>query len=47
MHGWKMPPASSYVPFVDPDNERDIGRSVTKPTFSVGGLPVVRQQPRT
>nr|WSX53278.1 universal stress protein [Streptomyces sp. NBC_00974] len=29
VHGWKMPPAYRYVPFFDPDNERDIGRSVT------------------
>ncbi|MFJ6934416.1 universal stress protein [Streptomyces sp. NPDC101132] len=29
VHGWKMPPAYAYVPFFDPDNERDIGRSVT------------------
>ncbi|MET8748915.1 universal stress protein [Streptomyces sp. NPDC004667] len=29
VHGWKMPAAYSYVPFFDPDNERDIGRSVT------------------
>ncbi|MFJ8160077.1 universal stress protein [Streptomyces sp. NPDC096136] len=28
VHGWKMPPAYAYVPFFDPDNERDIGRSV-------------------
>ncbi|MEW1636891.1 universal stress protein [Streptomyces sp. NPDC093801] len=30
VHGWKMPPAYAYVPFFDPDNERDIGRSVTR-----------------
>ncbi|ATZ23297.1 Universal stress protein [Streptomyces lavendulae subsp. lavendulae] len=29
VHGWEMPAAYSYVPFFDPDNERDIGRSVT------------------
>ncbi|MFE2547382.1 universal stress protein [Streptomyces sp. NPDC059355] len=29
VHGWKMPAAYRYVPFFDPDNERDIGRSVT------------------
>ncbi|MFD9078398.1 universal stress protein [Streptomyces erythrochromogenes] len=29
VHGWKMPAAYSYVPFFDPDNERDIGSSVT------------------
>ncbi|MFJ3974124.1 universal stress protein [Streptomyces sp. NPDC090021] len=29
VHGWKMPPAYAYVPFFDPDNERDVGRSVT------------------
>ncbi|MFD8638432.1 universal stress protein [Streptomyces sp. NPDC059533] len=29
VHGWKMPAAYGYVPFFDPDNERDIGRSVT------------------
>ncbi|MFG2616451.1 universal stress protein [Streptomyces sp. NPDC048507] len=29
VHGWKMPAAYSYVPFFDPDNERDVGRSVT------------------
>ncbi|MFG2336205.1 universal stress protein [Streptomyces yangpuensis] len=29
LHGWKMPSAYSYVPFFDPDNERDIHRSVT------------------
>ncbi|MEV6579741.1 universal stress protein [Streptomyces sp. NPDC051582] len=29
VHGWKMPTAYSYAPFFDPDNERDIGRSVT------------------
>ncbi|KOU22593.1 hypothetical protein ADK52_20455 [Streptomyces sp. WM6372] len=29
VHGWKMPPAYNYVPFFDPDNEQDIGRSVT------------------
>ncbi|MGW6706315.1 universal stress protein [Streptomyces sp. NPDC054956] len=29
VHGWKMPPAYDYVPFFDPDNERDIGLSVT------------------
>ncbi|KOY56960.1 universal stress protein [Streptomyces sp. XY332] len=29
VHGWKMPAAYSYAPFFDPDNERDIGRSVT------------------
>ncbi|MFB7169956.1 universal stress protein [Streptomyces sp. NPDC056254] len=29
VHGWKMPPAYAYVPFFDPDNERDIERSVT------------------
>ncbi|AXE27539.1 universal stress protein [Streptomyces globosus] len=30
VHGWKLPPAYTYVPFFDPDNERDIGRSVTR-----------------
>ncbi|MFF4582672.1 universal stress protein [Streptomyces sp. NPDC001389] len=29
VHGWKMPPAYTYIPFFDPDNERDIARSVT------------------
>ncbi|WP_327134507.1 universal stress protein [Streptomyces sp. NBC_01343] len=29
VHGWKMPPAYDYVPFFDPDNGQDIGRSVT------------------
>ncbi|MEW2582942.1 universal stress protein [Streptomyces virginiae] len=29
VHGWKMPTAYQYVPFFDPDNERDIDRSVT------------------
>ncbi len=29
VHGWRMPPAYGYVPFFDPDDERDIGRSVT------------------
>ncbi|MEV6731068.1 MULTISPECIES: universal stress protein [unclassified Streptomyces] len=29
VHGWKMPSAYNYVPFFDPDNEQDIGRSVT------------------
>ncbi|MFD8410959.1 universal stress protein [Streptomyces sp. NPDC059650] len=29
VHGWKMPPAFSYVPLFDPDNEREIGQSVT------------------
>ncbi|MFJ3921778.1 universal stress protein [Streptomyces sp. NPDC090022] len=28
VHGWKMPAAYTYVPFFDPENERDIGRSV-------------------
>ncbi|MFD6230322.1 universal stress protein [Streptomyces sp. NPDC060232] len=30
VHTWKMPPAYSYVPFLDSDNARDIGRSVTR-----------------
>lgn len=30
VHGWKLPSAYEYVPFFDPDNERDIGRSVTQ-----------------
>ncbi|MCX5126929.1 universal stress protein [Streptomyces sp. NBC_00347] len=30
VHGWKLPPAFKYVPFFDPDNERDIGFSVTQ-----------------
>ncbi|WP_371592279.1 universal stress protein [Streptomyces virginiae] len=30
VHGWKMPAAYSYVPFFDPDDERDIARSVTR-----------------
>ncbi|MFB7462319.1 universal stress protein [Streptomyces sp. NPDC056224] len=30
VHGWKLPPAYEYVPFFDPDNERDIGRSVSQ-----------------
>ncbi|MFJ7263012.1 universal stress protein [Streptomyces globosus] len=30
VHGWKLPPAYSYVPFSDPDDEREIGRSVTR-----------------
>ncbi|WP_046776726.1 universal stress protein [Streptomyces yangpuensis] len=29
VHTWKMPPAYSYVPLFDSDNERDIERSVT------------------
>ncbi|MFB0631554.1 universal stress protein [Streptomyces sp. AB3(2024)] len=29
VHDWKMPAAYAYVPFFDPDNERDVGRSVT------------------
>ncbi|MFF3625001.1 universal stress protein [Streptomyces sp. NPDC002467] len=29
VHSWKMPPAYAYVPFFDPDNERDVNRSVT------------------
>ncbi|MFE6834026.1 universal stress protein [Streptomyces sp. NPDC057705] len=29
VHGWKMPAAYSYVPFFDPDDERDIVRSLT------------------
>ncbi|MFH7594139.1 universal stress protein [Streptomyces racemochromogenes] len=29
VHGWKMPPAYTYVPFFDPDNERDVELSVT------------------
>lgn len=29
VHGWKMPAAYSYVPFLDPDDERDIVRSLT------------------
>lgn len=29
VHGWKLPHAYEYVPFFDPDNERDIGLSVT------------------
>lgn len=28
VHGWKMPLAYTYVPFFDPDNEKDIGRSI-------------------
>ncbi|MFA7761676.1 universal stress protein [Streptomyces sp. NRRL S-448] len=28
VHGWKMPLAYTYVPFFDPDDERDIGRSI-------------------
>ncbi|KIF01128.1 hypothetical protein PL81_37310 [Streptomyces sp. RSD-27] len=30
VHGWKMPPAYTYVPFFDPDNEREIAGSVTR-----------------
>ncbi|MET9854515.1 universal stress protein [Streptomyces sp. NPDC006450] len=30
VHGWKLPAAYAYVPFADPANERDIGRSVTQ-----------------
>ncbi|MEU7605384.1 universal stress protein [Streptomyces sp. NPDC040724] len=30
VHGWKMPAAYTYVPFIDPDDERDIGRSITR-----------------
>ncbi|GAA2635508.1 universal stress protein [Streptomyces spororaveus] len=30
VHGWKMPLAYTYVPFFDPDDEKDIGRSVTR-----------------
>ncbi|PWK65197.1 nucleotide-binding universal stress UspA family protein [Streptomyces sp. CG 926] len=30
VHGWKLPSAYAYAPFFDPDNERDIGRSVTR-----------------
>ncbi|MFG2664904.1 universal stress protein [Streptomyces sp. NPDC048387] len=29
VHGWKLPPVYTYAPFADPDDERDIGRSVT------------------
>ncbi|MER6218850.1 universal stress protein, partial [Streptomyces sp. NPDC001674] len=29
VHGWKLPPAYTYAPFADPDNEPDIARSVT------------------
>lgn len=30
VHGWKLPAAYTYVPFLDPDDERDIARSVTR-----------------
>ncbi|MDX6759741.1 MULTISPECIES: universal stress protein [Streptomyces] len=30
VHTWKMPPAYSYVPLFDSDNERDIQRSVAR-----------------
>ncbi|MFE9634051.1 universal stress protein [Streptomyces sp. NPDC006463] len=30
VHGWRLPAAYAYVPFFDPDNEREIGRSVTR-----------------
>ncbi|RSS79718.1 universal stress protein [Streptomyces sp. WAC06614] len=30
VHGWKLPPAYAYVPFFDPDDERDVDRSVTR-----------------
>ncbi|WP_328863767.1 universal stress protein [Streptomyces virginiae] len=30
VHGWKLPAAYEYVPFFDPDNEREIGASVTR-----------------
>ncbi|WP_412078700.1 universal stress protein [Streptomyces xanthophaeus] len=30
VHGWKLPPAYTYAPFFDPDNERDISLSVTQ-----------------
>ncbi len=30
VHGWKLPAAYAYVPFFDPDNEREIGRIVTQ-----------------
>ncbi|WP_327134830.1 universal stress protein [Streptomyces sp. NBC_01343] len=29
VHGWKMPSIYQYAPFFDPENEREIGRSVT------------------
>ncbi|MFB7259260.1 universal stress protein [Streptomyces nojiriensis] len=30
VHGWKLPAAYEYVPFFDPENEREIGASVTR-----------------
>ncbi|MGW4684518.1 universal stress protein [Streptomyces sp. NPDC004244] len=30
VHGWKTPAAHAYVPFFDPDEERDIGRSAAR-----------------
>lgn len=29
VHGWKMPSMYQYAPFFDPENEREVGRSVT------------------
>ncbi|MFH8642376.1 universal stress protein [Streptomyces goshikiensis] len=29
VHGWKMPGFYQYAPFFDPENEREVGRSVT------------------
>ncbi|WP_328924016.1 universal stress protein [Streptomyces sp. NBC_00190] len=30
VHGWKLPAAYAYAPFFDPDDEREIGRSVMR-----------------
>ncbi|MCJ1676965.1 universal stress protein [Streptomyces sp. APSN-46.1] len=30
VHGWKLPAAYAYVPFLDPDSEREISRGVTQ-----------------
>ncbi|MFF1370075.1 universal stress protein [Streptomyces virginiae] len=29
IHGWKMPSMYQYAPFFDPENEREIGRTIT------------------
>ncbi|MCX4781553.1 universal stress protein [Streptomyces sp. NBC_01264] len=30
VHGWRMPSMYQYAPFFDPDDEREVGRSVTQ-----------------
>lgn len=30
MHGWNLPPVFGYAPVLDPDVEREVGRSVTQ-----------------